>query len=200
MDIICLDLEGVLIPEIWINVAEKTGISALRRTTRDEPDYDKLMAERIAILKEHNLSLENIQEVIATMEPLPGAVEFLQTLRALSQVVILSDTFTQFAQPMMKKLGWPTIFCNELLVDDTAMITGFSLRQRDGKRKAIEALKSIGFRTFAAGDSYNDLTMIKAADRGALFRAPQNILQEEPELQVATTYEEFLAIIREFLG
>lgn len=199
MDIVCLDLEGVLVPEIWINVAERTGIERLRLTTRDISDYDVLMRGRLAILEERHLTLSDIQNVIGTMDPLDGAREFLDELRSKSQVVILSDTFTEFAQPLMRKLGWPTIFCNDLVVDRDGMIVDYRLRQQDGKRKAILGLRSMGFRTFAAGDSYNDLTMIRTADRGALFRAPANILEEYPDLPLATTYEQFMAIIDDFL-
>ncbi len=200
MDIICLDLEGVLIPEIWINVAEKTGIEKLRLTTREVSDYDVLMRGRLKILKERGLTLADIQDVIGTMDPLPGAKEFLENLRSKTQVVILSDTFSEFAQPMMRKLGWPTIFCNDLQVDSQGMITDYRMRQYDGKKKAILGLRSMGFRTFAAGDSYNDLSMIHTADSGALFRAPANILEEEPDLRLATTYQEFMEIIDDFLA
>jgi len=200
MQMVCLDLEGVLVPEIWINFAEKTGIEELRLTTRDVPDYDVLMQGRLRILKERGLTLPDIQEVIGSLSPLPGALEFLNSLRAKTQVVILSDTFTEFAQPLMRKLGWPTIFCNELIVDPKGTITGYKLRQKDGKYKAVKALQSIGFHVFAAGDSYNDLTMIKAADKGALFCAPQRILQEEPQLPHAVTYGEFMKIIDTFLA
>ena len=198
MKIVCLDLEGVLVPEIWINFAEKTGIEELRLTTRDVPDYDVLMQGRLRILKERGLTLPDIQEVIGSLSPLPGALEFLDSLRAKTQVVILSDTFTEFAQPLMRKLGWPTIFCNNLIVDASGTITGYHLRQKDGKYKAVKALQSIGFTVFAAGDSYNDLTMIKAADKGALFRAPHRILQQEPHLPHAVTYDEFMKIIDSF--
>lgn len=199
MEIICLDLEGVLVPEIWIAFAEKTGIEALKRTTREEPDYHKLMNYRMDILREKGLTLKDIQDVIATIKPLEGAREFLDSLREMSQVVILSDTFSEFAKPLMKQLGWPTILCNSLVVDEDNMLTGISMRQEDGKRKAIEGFRSMGFRTFAAGDSYNDLTMIKKADKGCLFRAPKNILEEEPELALCTTYEEFLSEIKKFV-
>jgi phosphoserine/homoserine phosphotransferase len=199
MHIVCLDLEGVLIPEIWINFAEKTGIEQLRLTTRDIPDYDELMQGRLAILREHQLTLADIQDVIRTLNPLDGAYDFLNTIRAKTQVIILSDTFTEFAQPLMEKLAWPSIFCNELEVGATGMIEGYHLRQYDGKRKAVKALQSIGFTVFAAGDSYNDVTMIKSADQGALFRAPQRIKEEEPELPCAETYEEFSDIIDKFL-
>ncbi len=199
MHMVCLDLEGVLIPEIWVNFAERTGIEELRLTTREVPDYDQLMQGRLDILQEQGLSLTDIQEVIGTLSPLEGAKEFLEALRSRTQVIILSDTFTEFAKPLMKQLGWPSIFCNSLEVDARGMITGYQLRQDDGKRKAVQALQSIGFTVFAAGDSYNDLTMIKTADKGALFRAPKRIRDEEPQLPHAETYEEFLAIIDEFL-
>ena len=199
MDIVCLDLEGVLVPEIWIAFSEKTGIPQLRITTREEPDYDKLMKYRMNILKEHNLTLKDIQDVIATIKPLEGAREFLDKVREITQVVILSDTFTEFAKPLMKQLGWPTILCNSLVIDDKGMLAGIRLRQQDGKRKAIDAFRSMNFRTFAAGDSYNDLTMIRKADKGCLFRAPQNILREEPDLKLCTTYDEFFEEIRSFV-
>ncbi len=199
MEIVCLDLEGVLVPEIWIAFAEKTGIPELRITTREEPDYDKLMKYRMNILKEHNLTLKDIQDVIATIKPLEGAHEFLDKVREITQVVILSDTFTEFAKPLMKQLGWPTILCNSLVIDDKGMLAGIRLRQQDGKRKAIDAFRSMNFRTFAAGDSYNDLTMIRKADKGCLFRAPQNILKEEPDLKLCTTYDEFFEEIRSFV-
>jgi phosphoserine/homoserine phosphotransferase len=199
MDIVCLDLEGVLVPEIWIAFSEKTGIPQLRITTREEPDYDKLMKYRMNILKEHNLTLKDIQDVIATIKPLEGAREFLDKVREITQVVILSDTFTEFAKPLMKQLGWPTILCNSLVIDDKGMLAGIRLRQQDGKRKAIDAFRSMNFRTFAAGDSYNDLTMIRKADKGCLFRAPQNILKEEPDLKLCTTYDEFFEEIRSFV-
>lgn len=199
MEIICLDLEGVLVPEIWIAFSEKTGIPELRITTREEPDYDKLMRYRMNILRVHNLTLKDIQDVIATIRPLEGAREFLDKVREITQVVILSDTFTEFAKPLMRQLGWPTILCNSLIVDDKGMLTGMRLRQQDGKRKAIDGFRSMNFRTFAAGDSYNDLTMIRKADKGCLFRAPANILKEEPDLRLCTTYDEFFAEIKAFV-
>ena len=199
MEIVCLDLEGVLVPEIWIAFSEKTGLPQLRVTTRDEPDYDKLMKYRMGILKEHNLTLKDIQNVISTIRPLDGAKEFLDKVREITQVVILSDTFSEFAKPLMKQLGWPTILCNSLIVDENGMLTGMKLRQPDGKRKAIEGFRQMNFRTFAAGDSYNDLTMIHKADKGCLFRAPSNILKEEPDLRLCTTYEEFFDEIRSFV-
>lgn len=200
MEVVCLDLEGVLVPEIWIAFAEKTGIEKLRLTTRDVPDYEVLMKGRLDILREHGLKLADIQSVISSIEPLEGAKEFLDELRSVTQVVILSDTFREFASPLMRKLAWPTIFCNSLVVDDDGNITGYTLRQKDGKRKAIEHLQAMGFRCFAAGDSYNDLTMIKTADSGSLFRAPENILEEYPELHLSTTYDDFLKTIKEFLN
>lgn len=200
MEVVCLDLEGVLVPEIWIAFAEKTGIEKLRLTTRDVPDYDVLMKGRLDILREHGLKLADIQSVISSIEPLEGAKEFLDELRSVTQVVILSDTFREFASPLMRKLAWPTIFCNSLVVDDDGNITGYTLRQKDGKRKAIEHLQAMGFRCFAAGDSYNDLTMIKTADSGSLFRAPENILEEHPELHLSTTYDDFLKTIKEFIN
>ena len=199
MEIVCLDLEGVLVPEIWIAFAEKTGITELKRTTRDEPDYSKLMAWRMDILREHSLTLKDIQNTISDIKPLEGAKEFLDKLRAMTQVVILSDTFREFASPLMKQLGWPTILCNSLVVDENNMLSGMVLRQTDGKRKAIEGFRSMGFRTFAAGDSYNDLTMIHTADKGCLFRAPERILLEEPDLKLCTTYDEFFNEIEAFV-
>jgi len=191
--IACLDLEGVLVPEIWINVAERTGIAALRRTTRDEPDYDKLMRGRIAILDEHKLGLPDIQKVIATMDPLEGALDFVEWLRSRTQVIILSDTFAEFAQPLMRKLGWPTLFCHSLEVEPSGRIAAHRLRIDDGKRRAVEALRSIAFRTVAAGDSYNDTSMLKAADVGILFRPPANVIADFPQFPVTTTYDELRA-------
>lgn len=199
MDIVCLDLEGVLVPEIWINVAQKTGIEALRLTTRDISDYDILMKGRLEILRKHKLTLADIQSVIATIKPLDGALDFLSELRAKTQVLILSDTFTEFAQPLMKQLAWPTLWCNNLVIDEEGMIEDYKLRIRDGKYHAIMALKGLNFRTFAAGDSYNDLSMIEEADAGCLFRAPEGILESHPHLPHATNYEEFSSIIQEFL-
>ncbi len=200
MNIVCLDLEGVLVPEIWIAFSKETGIEKLKLTTRDESDYDKLMKYRINILKEHNLKLQDIQNTISKINVLDGAKEFLDELRSLTQVVILSDTFSEFAAPLMKQLGYPTILCNDLIVDETGMIVDYRLRAKDGKRKAIEAFKALNFKTFAAGDSYNDLTMIKKADGGCLFRAPQSILDVEKNLKLTTTYEQFLAEIKTFLN
>ena len=191
--IACLDLEGVLVPEIWINVAERTGIAALRRTTRDEPDYDKLMRGRIAILDEHRLGLPDIQAVIGGMAPLDGALAFLDWLRSRTQVLILSDTFAEFAQPLMRKLGWPTLFCNSLEVEPSGRISGYELRIDDGKRRAVEALRTIAFRIVAAGDSYNDTSMLKTADAGILFRPPANVVADFPQFPVTTTYDELRA-------
>ena len=199
MEIVCLDLEGVLVPEIWIAFAEKTGIRELKRTTRDEPDYDKLMKWRMGILREHGLTLSDIQDTISRISPLEGAKDFLDKVRSITQVVILSDTFKEFASPLMKQLGWPTILCNSLVVDSFDMLTGMRLRQKDGKRKAVEGFRAMGFRTFAAGDSYNDLTMIHTADKGCLFRAPENILQQEPDLKLCTSYDEFYREIEAFV-
>ncbi len=199
MEIICLDLEGVLVPEIWIAFADEVGIPELRRTTRDEPDYHKLMAWRMGILREHNLTLKDIQNTISRIKPLEGAREFLDSVRALTQVVILSDTFQEFASPLMKQLGWPTILCNSLVIDRNGMLEDINMRIEDGKRKAIDAFRSLNYRTFAAGDSYNDLTMIKKADKGALFRAPSNILEEYPFLPLCTTYDEFYSVIEDFV-
>ena len=196
MYITCLDLEGVLVPEIWIAFSEAVGIPALRRTTRDEPDYDKLMRFRLDILREHGLGLRQIQEVIATIDPMPGAKEFLDTLRSETQAVILSDTFTQFAQPLMKKLGWPAIFCNELTVAPDGEITGYRLRCDKTKLTTVRALQSCGFETIASGDSFNDLAMIEASRAGFLFRAPESIRAAYPHIPACDTYDELLALIR----
>ncbi len=193
--VVCLDLEGVLVPEVWIAFAEKTGIEALRRTTRDEPDYDKLMRYRLDILAENKLRLPDIQEVIAGIEPLEGARAFLDELRARTQLIILSDTFYQFAEPLMRQLAWPTLFCHELLVDGEGSVTGYRLRVPDGKRKAVLALKEIGFEVRAAGDSYNDTTMLGAADRGVLFRCPDNVAEEFPQFPRTREYSELMAAL-----
>jgi phosphoserine/homoserine phosphotransferase len=191
--IACLDLEGVLVPEIWINVAERTGIAALRRTTRDEPDYDQLMRGRIAILDAHGLGLRDIQAVIDDMAPLEGALGFLEWLRSRTQVIILSDTFAEFAAPLMRKLGWPTLFCHALEVDGAGRVSGYRLRIPDGKRRAVEALRGLNFRVVAAGDSYNDTSMLAAADAGILFRPPANVAAEFPQFPVTTSYDELQA-------
>lgn len=199
MNIVCLDLEGVLVPEIWIAFAEETGIPELKRTTRDEPDYDKLMNYRINILKEHGLGLKEIQETIAKIDPMPGAKEFLDELREITQVIIISDTFTQFAGPLMKKLGYPTIFCNSLEVAEDGEITGFKMRIEKSKLTTVKALQSIGYDTIASGDSHNDLGMIKASKAGFLFRSTDEIKKEYPELPAFETYDELMAAIKEAL-
>ena len=200
MDIVCLDLEGVLVPEIWIAFAEASGIPELKRTTRDEPDYDKLMKWRLGILKEHGLGLKEIQDVIATIDPMPGAKAFLDELRSMTQVIIISDTFTQFASPLMKKLGWPTIFCNSLEVADNGEITGFKMRIENSKYTTVKALQSIGYDTIASGDSYNDLGMIKASKAGFLFKSTEQIKADHPELPAFENYDELLVAIKEALG
>ena len=196
MDIVCLDLEGVLVPEIWIAFAEESGIPELKKTTRDEPDYDKLMNWRLGILKEHGLGLKEIQETIAKIDPLPGAKEFLDKLREMGQVIIISDTFTQFAKPLMKKLGWPTIFCNSLEVAPDGTITGFKMRIEKSKYTTVKALQSIGFETIASGDSYNDLGMIEASKAGFLFRSTEQIKKDHPELAAYETYDELFDAIK----
>lgn len=193
MEIVCLDLEGVLVPEIWIAFAQASGIPKLKRTTRDEPDYDKLMQYRIDILKEHGLGLKDVQDVIATIDPLPGAKEFLDQLREETQVIIISDTFKEFAKPLMKKLGWPTIFCNSLVVSEAGEITGFTMRIEQSKLTTVKALQSIGYDTIASGDSYNDLGMIQASKAGFLFRSTEQIKKDHPELPAYETYDELLA-------
>jgi phosphoserine / homoserine phosphotransferase len=200
MHLVCLDLEGVLVPEIWIAFSEATGLPELKITTRDEPDYDKLMKYRIGILEREGLKLADIQRVIGGMDPLPGAKEFIAELRSLSPVIILSDTFSQFAQPLMAKLGYPALFCNSLIVAPDGKITGYELRQKDGKKKSTEALKGLNFKVFAAGDSYNDLAMIRAADSGALFRAPEGIKSQCGDLPFCETYAEFMAAIKRFIA
>lgn len=199
MNIVCLDLEGVLVPEIWIAFAEATGIPELKRTTRDEPDYDKLMKFRLGILKEHGLGLKEIQETIATIDPMPGAKEFLDELRSMTQVIIISDTFTQFATPLMKKLGYPTIFCNSLEVAENGEITGFKMRVEQSKLTTVKALQSIGFQTIASGDSHNDLGMIRASKAGFLFKSTEQIQKDNPDLPAYETYEELMAAIKKAL-
>ena len=200
MKIVCLDLEGVLVPEIWIAFSEASGIPELRRTTRDEPDYDKLMKWRINLLKERGLKLRDVQNTIATIDPLPGALDFLNRLRELTQVVILSDTFTEFASPLMRKLGWPTIFCNSLVISDDGFISDFKMRIENSKLSTVKALQSIGFETIAAGDSYNDLDMILNSYAGFLFRSTEKIKADYPQLPAFEEYDEFLAAIREKLS
>lgn len=195
MDLVCLDLEGVLIPEIWIAFAEKTGIESLKATTRDIPDYDELMVQRLGILKENNLKLNDIQAVIATLGPLPGAKAFLDSLRQSYQLVILSDTFYEFAHPFMKQLAWPTLFCHQLIVDAQDNVTDYKLRQPDPKRASVKAFHDLRYRIFAAGDSYNDTTMLSEADSGFLFRAPDNVIEEFPQFPVTNEYDELRVFI-----
>ncbi len=190
MEIACLDLEGVLVPEIWINFAERTGIDELRLTTRDIPDYDVLMRKRLAILAEHGLKLADIHEVIDGMAPLPGAAEFLEWLRERFQVVILSDTFYEFAAPLMRQLGWPTLLCHKLVIDEEGRVSDYRLRMPDQKRRAVEAFQELNFRVIATGDSYNDTSMLGAAEAGILFRPPQNVIDEFPQFPVTTSYDE----------
>ena len=199
MNIVCLDLEGVLVPEIWIAFAEESGIPELKRTTRDEPDYDKLMHWRLGVLKEHGLGLKEIQETIAKIDPLPGAKEFLDELRATTQVIIISDTFTQFAGPLMKKLGYPTIFCNSLEVAPDGEITGFKMRCENSKLTTVKALQSIGYETIASGDSHNDLAMIQASKAVFLFRSTEQIKKDYPELPAFESYDDLLAAIKKAL-
>lgn len=199
MNIVCLDLEGVLVPEIWVEFAKESGIAELEKTTRDEPDYDKLMKYRLDVLKQHGMGLKEIQQTIEKIEPMPGAKAFLDELRSMSQVIIISDTFEQFAMPLMKKLGWPTIFCNTLEVAENGGITGFRMRVDQTKLTTVKALQSIGFETIASGDSYNDLGMIGASKAGFLFRSTPEIKAEHPELQAYETYEELMNAIKKAL-
>ena len=199
MNVVCLDLEGVLVPEIWIAFSEATGIPELRRTTRDEPDYDKLMKFRIGILKEHGLGLKEIQKTIEGIDPMPGAKEFLDELRSITQVIIISDTFSQFATPLMKKLGWPTIFCNELVVGDNGEITGYKMRCEKSKLTTVKALQSCGFETIASGDSFNDLAMIEAGKAGFLFRTTDAIKKDYPQFPAFESYDDLLGAIKKAL-
>ncbi len=199
MYIVCSDLEGVFVPEVWINVAEKTGISDLRLTTRDITDYDVLMKRRLKILAEHGLKLKDIQQVIATIKPLPGALEFIRWLKATSQLIVVSDTFAQFADPLMKQLERPTLFCHELVVDDEDNIIDYKLRQDDPKRKVVEALQELKYKVIAFGDSYNDTSMLLKADVGILFRPPQNVIDDFPQLPVTNNYEELRALLEKYL-
>ena len=196
LNIVCLDMEGVLVPEIWVAFAEVTGIPELKRTTAHEPNYDKLMKERLAILKEHGLGLKEIQATIAKIDPYPGAKEFLDELRKMTQVIVLSDTFTQFGMPLMEKLGWPTLFCNTLEVAENGEIVDYKMRVEKSKYSTVKALQSVGFETIAAGDSYNDLGMIRASKAGFLFRSPDYIKADNPDLQAYETYSELLAAIK----
>ncbi|MDX1605593.1 MAG: bifunctional phosphoserine phosphatase/homoserine phosphotransferase ThrH [Candidatus Competibacterales bacterium] len=197
MYIACLDLEGVLVPEIWIGVAERAGIDDLMLTTRDIPDYDELMHRRLALLERHGLGMADIQEVIATLEPLPGAVEFVEWLRARAQLIILSDTFYEFAEPLMRQLGWPTLFCHRLEIDDRGRVTGYRLRQRDPKRQAVLGLQALNFPVVAAGDSYNDLSMLAQADAGILFCPPPSLAEAHPQLPVAGDHERLREAFRQ---
>ena len=190
MELVCLDLEGVLVPEIWIAFAERTGIEALRATTRDIPDYDVLMKQRLGLLDQHNLRINDIQEVIATLAPLPGAIEFVDWLRERFQVIILSDTFYEFSEPLMRQLKWPTLFCHRLVTDEEGRVVGYKLRQADPKRASVKALHSLNYRILAAGDSYNDTTMLKEADVGFLIHAPQNVIDEFPQFRSVDTLEQ----------
>lgn len=199
MNIVCLDMEGVLVPEIWIAFAEESGIPELKRTTRDEPDYDKLMTWRLSVLKEHGLGLKEIQDTIAKIEPMEGAKAFLDELRSITQVIILSDTFTQFATPLMEKLGWPTIFCNTLEVAENGEITGYRMRCPQSKLTTVKALQSIGFDTIASGDSHNDLGMIQASKAGFLFKSTDQIKADYPQIPAYETYDELLAAIKKAL-
>lgn len=200
MHIVCSDLEGVFVPEIWINVAEKTGIKELRLTTRDISDYDVLMKRRLAILEENDLKIGDITAVIATMDPLEGAVEFLDWVRSRTQIIVVSDTFEQFAGPLMKKLGWPTLFCHTLSIEPDGFISGYVLRQNDSKREAVISLKNLNYKTMAVGDSYNDITMLKEADNGILFNPPDNVKSEYPEFPVSFSYESLKDIIENILS
>lgn len=200
MNIVCSDLEGVFVPEVWINVARKTGIDELKLTTRDISDYDVLMKRRLAILADNHLTIKDITDVIATIEPLEGAVAFLDWLRREAPVIIVSDTFTQFAGPLMEKLKMPALFCNELIIGDNGTVTGYALRQKDGKRKTVQALKSLNYRVAAMGDSYNDISMLKEAECGILFRPPENVIAEFPQFPVITDYAQLKEMLAESLA
>ncbi len=199
MYILCSDLEGVFVPEVWINVADKTGIVELRRTTRDEPDYNLLMHSRMKILDQHGLKLHDIQHVIEQIRPLPGAIEFINWVKERTQLIVVSDTFIQFADPLMKQLGRPTLFCHTLVMDETNRIIDYKLRQPDPKRKTVEALQGLKYQVIAMGDSYNDISMLKQADVGILFRPPQNVISDYPEFPVVTDYEELMAILKKYI-
>lgn len=199
MEIICSDLEGVFVPEIWINVAKKTGIEELKLTTRDISDYDVLMKKRLSILAEKGLKLKDITDVIATIDPLPGAREFMDWMRSVSQLIVVSDTFVQFAGPLMKKLGMPTLFCHDLTIDDQGRVAGYNLRQKDAKRQTVLGLKSMNYKVIAFGDSYNDVNMLKEADTGFLFCPPQNVIDEFPQFPVTTNYDELKVLIEKAL-
>ncbi|MDM8538063.1 bifunctional phosphoserine phosphatase/homoserine phosphotransferase ThrH [Desulfobacterales bacterium HSG17] len=200
MYIVCSDLEGVFVPEIWINVAEKTGIEELRLTTRDISDYNVLMKKRLSILEKNNLKIKDITDVIATMKPLDGALEFIDWVRSQIPLIVVSDTFVQFAGPLMKQLGWPTLFCNELVIEKDGTVSDYKLRQQDGKRKVAQALKTMNYKIIAMGDSYNDITMIKEAEHGILFRPPENVIAEFPEFPVVSKYDELKPILEKILA
>ncbi|MCG6909944.1 MAG: bifunctional phosphoserine phosphatase/homoserine phosphotransferase ThrH [Deltaproteobacteria bacterium] len=200
MEIICCDMEGIFTPEIWIKVAEKTGIEDLRLTTRDISDYDVLMQKRLGILKANGLKLKDITDVIQTMEPLPGAFEFLEWMRSRTQVIVVSDTYVEFAKPLMKKLGWPTLFCNSLTVDREGAVVDYNLRQKDGKRQTVLSLKQLEYEIIAVGDSYNDITMLKEAEQGILFNPPDSVRDEYPELPATYSYDELQAVMEEMLN
>lgn len=199
MYVVCSDLEGVFVPEVWINVAEKTGIDILRRTTRDEPDYDKLMKWRIRILEKHGLTLKDIQDVIGQIKPLEGALEFIEWIKLRSQLIVVSDTFRQFADPLMKQLNRPTLLCHELVIDEKGMIVDYKLRQKDPKRKVVEALHGLKYKVIAFGDSYNDTSMLLKADVGILFRPPDNVVKDFPQLPVTNTYNELKEILSNYI-
>ncbi len=199
MYILCSDLEGVFVPEVWINVADKTGIVELRRTTRDEPDYNLLMRSRMKILDQHGLKLHDIQHVIEQIRPLPGAIEFINWVKERTQLIVVSDTFIQFADPLMKQLGRPTLFCHTLIMDETNRIIDYKLRQQDPKRKTVEALQGLKYQVIAMGDSYNDISMLKQADVGILFRPPQNVISDYPEFPVVTDYDELMSILKKYI-
>jgi phosphoserine/homoserine phosphotransferase len=200
MYVICSDLEGVFVPEIWINVAIKTGIEELRLTTRDISDYDILMQKRLAILKENHLKLSDITQVIAAMDPLEGAVEMVEWLRSTAQLIVLSDTFVEFAKPLMQKLGWPTLFCHSLIITENGAISGYTLRQKEGKKRSVQAMHSLNYDVIAMGDSYNDIAMLKEADHGILFRPPENVVAQYPELPVTYEYQEVQKRIKDILS
>jgi phosphoserine/homoserine phosphotransferase len=200
MHVICSDLEGVFVPEIWINVAERTGIDALRLTTRDIADYDELMKRRLSILSANGIKLKQITDVIDSMQPLPGARDFLDWLRARTQVIVVSDTYLQFARPLMEKLGWPTLLCHTLSIDESGAIADYHLRQPDGKRKVVEAFKSLNYEVLAMGDSYNDIAMLNAAHHGILFRPPRSVIDEYPQFPVTTAYDELKGVFEKLLG
>lgn len=199
MYILCSDLEGVFVPEVWINVADKTGIGELRRTTRDEPDYNLLMRNRMKILDQHGLKLHDIQNVISQIRPLPGATEFIDWVKERTQLIVVSDTFIQFADPLMKQLGRPTLFCHTLVMDETNRIIDYTLRQPDPKRKTVEALQGLTYQVIAMGDSYNDISMLKQADVGILFRPPQNVINDYPQFPVVTDYEELKLVLSKYI-